>query len=201
VVVTFTGCSVNLIPEFSCENTFAETPGTEGKGGGGDSEFHYVEGEIKTFGLKGKLVYISGQGTASPEVGLELEPNSKGGWFALFGCGPKGNNPLPAIKSVVGRKPSGTNGGDKIVSPITPINAMGTETVQAYKSAVHTNPETGEVEDRGIQAPDEINGKPAHLEGMLFFESAESTGEWGSAAQVETAVTKLNSGEELEIKA
>jgi hypothetical protein len=200
VVVTFTGCAVNLIPEFSCENTFAETPETEKRGGAGDEEFHYVEGEIKTFGLKGKLVYISGQGTANPEVGLELEPNAKDGWFAIFGCGPKGKNPLPAIKSVVGRKPYGANGGDKIVSPISPVNTMGTETVQTYKSAVHTNPETGEVEDRGVQAPDEINGKPAHLESTLFFESFEQ-GAWGNSAQVETAVTKLNSGEELEIKA
>src|SRR5262249_42719886 len=143
---------------------------------------------------------ISGAGTSTPVVGLELEPSVKNGWFAIFGCGPKGANPLPAIKSVVGEKPSGANGGDKIVSPISPLNKMGTETVQVYASAAHENPETHEIEDRGVQAPDEINGKPAHLESTLFFESFEQ-GEWGISAQVETAVTKLSSGEELEIKA
>jgi hypothetical protein len=194
VNVTFTGCAVNIIPEFACENTFKEEEGEE-------DNFKYIKGEIKTFGLKGKLVYISGAGTPTPEVGLQLEPNEKNGWFAFFGCGPAHEHPLPAIKSVVGRKPQGANGGDKVVSPITPINTMGTETLQEYKSAVHTNPETGEVEDRGVQDPSEINGKPAHLESQLFFESSESTGTWGPASQVETAVTRLTNGEELEIKA
>jgi hypothetical protein len=194
VSVTFTGCFVNIIPEFVCENNFKEEEGEE-------RNFKYIKGEIKTFSLKGKLVYISGAGTPTPEVGLQLEPTQKNGWFAFFGCGPAGAHPLPAIKSVVGAKPKGPNGGDKIVSPITPLNAMGTETTQTYKSAAHENPETGEIEDRGVQDPSEINGKPANLEAQLFIESGESTGEWGKSAQIETAITRLASGEELEIKA
>jgi hypothetical protein len=195
VTVTFTGCAVNVIPSFPCENTYEEIPNEE------EEEFHYIPGEIRTFGLKGKLVYISGAGTSEPVVGLQLEPNEKNGWFAFFGCGPKGKAPLPAIKSIVGRKPMGANGGDKIVSPITPLNMMGTETTQVYKSKAHTNPETGEIEERGVQEPDEINGKPANLEAQLFFEGESGRTEWGKSAQVETAVTKLASGEELEIKA
>jgi hypothetical protein len=194
VSVTFTGCAVNIIPEFLCENTFKEEEGEE-------RNFKYIKGEIKTFGLKGKLVYISGAGTSEPVVGLQLEPNQKKGWFAFLGCGPGGEHPLPAIKTVVGQKPNGENGGDKVVSPITPLNTMGTETLQTYASKAHTNPETGEIEERGVQNPNEINGKPANLEAQLFIESGESTGEWGKSAQVETAITKLASGEELEIKA
>jgi hypothetical protein len=194
VTVTFTGCQVNIIPEWACENTFKEEEGEE-------YNFKYIKGEIVTFELKGKLVYISGAGTPEPVVGLQLEPNQKKGWFAFLGCGPAKEHPLPAIKTVVGQKPFGPNGGDKVVSPITPLNTMGTETVQTYKSAAKTNPETGEIEDRGVQEPSEINGKPAHLESDLFIESGSSAGEWGLSAQVETAVTKLSSGEELEIKA
>ena len=190
VVVTFTGCEASL-GNFKCENTFKEEEGEE-------YNFKYIKGEIRTFGLKGKLVYISGAGTPSPVVGLQLEPEQKNGWFAFFGCGPGGAHPLPAIKSVVGRKPQGANGGDKVVSPITPINTMGTETTQKYE--IKKNPETGENE-RGVQEPSEINGKPAHLETQLFFEGEPGTSEWGKAAQEETAVTRLNSGEELEIKA
>jgi hypothetical protein len=193
--VTFTGCYVNLIPEFACENTYEEFPNEL------EEEFRYRPGEIRTFALKGKLVYISGAGTAEPVVGLQLEPEQKKSWFAFFGCGTKGEAPLPAIKSVVGQKTSGPKGGDKVVSPITPINEMGTETTQVYASAAHENPETGEIEDRGVQAPDEVNGKPANLEALLFAEGEEGTSEWGKAAQVETAVTKLSSGEEIEIKA
>jgi hypothetical protein len=192
VHVTFTGCVASL-GNLACENSF----GSELIEG----ENSYTLGKIKTFGLKGRLVYISGAGTSSPVVGLQLEPSLKNSYFAFFGCGPGGNHPLPAIKSIVGMKPQGANGGDKVVSPITPINTMGTETTQVYKSAAHTNPETGEVEDRGVQEPDEINGKPAHLETQLFVESESEPGEWGKASQEETAVTKLNSGEELEIKA
>ncbi len=194
VTVTFTGCVASLA-EFACENAFAEDEGEEGN-------FHYIKGEITTFGLKGKLVYISGAGTPSPSVGLQLEPEEKKGWFAFFGCGPGGAHPLPAIKSVVGRKPHGENGGDKVVSPITPLNTMGTETTQKYEIKKVENPETHELEnEKGVQEPSEINGKPAYLESQLFIEGGSGTGEWGKSAQEETAVTKLNSGEELEIKA
>ena len=191
VVVTFTGCHSN-IPELACENEVTEPAG---------EELRLIEGEIKTRTLKGKLVYISGAGTANPSVGLELTPAEKHGWFAFFGCGPTQAHPAQAVFSAVGRKPQGANGGDAIVSPITPINTMGTETTQVYKSAAHENPETGEIEDRGVQEPSEINGKPAFLETQLFFIDETSASEWGKASQEETAVTKLTSGEELEIKA
>jgi hypothetical protein len=194
VTVTFTGCAVNVIPTFPCENTFAEQEGEEGF-------FKYKKGEIVTFELKGKLVYISGAGTSEPVVGLQLEPTAKKGWFAFLGCGPGGPQPLPAIKTVVGQKPFGPNSGDKVVSPISPLNTMGTETTQVYASKVHVNPETGETEERGVQNPNAINGKPAQLEADLFIESGSSAGEWGLSAQIETAITRLTSGEELEIKA
>ena len=79
---------------------------------------------------------------------------------------------------------------------------MGTETTQVYRAKEHTNPETGESKnEKGVQEPNEINGKPAFLETQLFIDFGESTSEWGQSAQEETAVTKLISGEELEIKA
>jgi hypothetical protein len=194
VTVTFTGCEIGFL-EFPCENTYAEDEAES-------YEFHYIAGEIKTFALKGKLVYISGEGTGSPVVGLQLEPEQKKGWFAFFGCGTAGSHPLPAIKSIVGRNPHGANGGDKVVSPITPVNTMATETTQKYEVKKVENPETGELEnERGVQEPSEINGKPAYLETQLFAEGESGTSEWGKASQEETAVTKLNSGEELEIKA
>jgi hypothetical protein len=194
VQVTFTGCVASL-GNFACENTFKEEEG-------GEDNFKYIKGEIKTFGLKGKLVYISGQGTSEPKVGLELEPSEPKQWFAFFGCGPGGEHPLPAIKSIVGEKTPGPSGGDKVVSPITPINTMGTETVQKYEIKKVENTETHELSnERGVQEPSEIGGKPAFLETELFIESAEGKGSWGKAAQEETANTKLDSGEELEIKA
>jgi hypothetical protein len=189
VRVTFTGCT-SLTGSLACENAY-EVPEEL------DSA-HFVEGKIETKGLKGKLVYISGAGTATPSVGLELTPEEKGGWFAFFGCGSKGSHPEPIIDSIVGEKPKGANGGDAIVSPITPLDTMGTETTQVYEA--RTNPETGEKE-RGVQEPNEINGKPAHLETQLFVATEPGASEWGKASQEEIAKTKLNSGEELEIKA
>ncbi len=195
VLVTFKGCESNLL-ELACENQF-ESEGTV-------ESFKYIPGEIRTRGLKGKLVYISGAGTASPVVGLQLEPTEKNGWFAFFGCGSgsKGEVPTPVIFSAVGRKPQGANGGNKVVSPITPLNTMGTETTQKYEIKKVENPETHELEnERGVQEPSEINGKPAFLETQLWAVSEPQASEWGKAAQEEVAVTKLASGEELEIKA
>jgi hypothetical protein len=192
--VKFTGCTT-LNGILACENQWTEPEETI-------ESLRFVEGEIVTKGLKGKLVYLSGAGTASPVVGLQLEPAEKNGWFAFFGCGNKGEHPAPVIDSIVGRKPQGANGGDKILSPITPLNAMGTETTQVYSVKKVENPETHELEvERGVQEPDELNGKPAHLETQLFIASEPGASEWGKASQEEVAVTKLNSGEELEIKA
>ncbi len=186
VEVKFTGCQANLL-ELTCENNFEQE----------ENEFKYIEGEILTRSLKGKLVYVSGEGTSEPVVGLQLEPTEKKNLFAFFGCGSKGT---PILFSNVGRKPTGANGGDKIVSPITPTNEMGTETTQVYRAKRVTNPETGEEEiERGIQEPNEIGGKPAFLETQILDGFGEIT--WSPSSQEETAVTKLVSGEELEIKA
>jgi hypothetical protein len=101
----------------------------------------------------------------------------------------------------VGRKPAGENGGDSIISPISPVNKMGTETVQEYREMTKENPETHEIEvEKGIQDPASFeNGKPDYLESQIFNGYGE--GGWERSGQQETAVTKLNSGEELEIKA
>jgi hypothetical protein len=188
VEVRFKGCQANLL-EFTCENFFEEQGGI----------YRYTQGEIFTRSLKGKLVYISGAGTASPVVGLQLEPAEKNNLFAFFGCGTKGAA-TPILFSQVGRKPTGPNGGDKIVSPITPLNQMGTETTQVYAAKRVENPETHELEIvKGVQEPNEINGKPAFLETQILDGFGEIT--WSSSSQEETAVTKLVSGEELEIKA
>jgi hypothetical protein len=194
VRVTFTGCVASL-GNFVCENEFKSSE-VEGK-----THFEYTEGEIKTRGLKGKLGYISGKGTANPVVGLALEPEEKHGLFAFFGCGSSAPA-TPVIFSNVGVKPfSKINGGDSVISPISPINTMGKQTTQVYAIKKVENPETKELEnERGIQAPSAFeNGKPDFLEAQ--FEIGSSQGEYRPAAQEETAVTELTSGEELEIKA
>ena len=185
VRVEFGGC-VSNIGGFTCENEFVEN-------------HTYVQGVIFTRKLKGKLGYISGKGTATPVVGLELEPEAKKTPFAVFGCGEAGFPPV--LFNQVGRKPAGENGGDSIISPISPVNKMGTETVQEYREMTKENPETHEIEvEKGIQDPASFeNGKPDYLESQIFNGYGE--GGWERSGQQETAVTKLNSGEELEIKA
>ena len=172
VRVRFEGCYSN-IGNFTCENEFEENT-------------TYTQGVIFTRFLKGKLGYISGKGTASPVVGLSLEPEQKKKPFAIFGCGEGGFPPI--LFSEVGANPKGANGGDSIISPISPLNTMGTETVQEY------------LQEGGIQQPSSFeNGKPDYLESKVFNGYGE--GGWEKSGQSETAVTKLNSGEELEIKA
>jgi hypothetical protein len=173
VQVVFNGCYTPTIGNFTCENEF-------------ENNHTYVQGVIFTRRLKGKLGYVSGKGTNSPVVGLSLEPEQKNAPFAIFGCGEPGYPPV--IFTQVGRKPRGANGRDSIISPISPVNAMGTETVQEY------------TQESGVQAPASFeNGKPDFLESQVFNGYGE--GGWEQSGQQETAVTKLNSGEELEIKA
>ena len=198
VEVTFTGCTAPAL-NFSCENQFINESTEEHP-----NTFKYITGEIKTRRLKGKLGYIAGKGTATPAVGLSLEPEEKKGLFAFFGCGSHeaGNpNPVPLIFSQVGQKPSGKNGGDSVISPISPVNKMGTETVQEYKEKRVENPETKELEVvKGVQEPTSFEGgKPDFLETQLIL--GEASIEWLQSGQEETAITKLTSGEELEIKA
>jgi hypothetical protein len=197
VIVRFIGCKANLL-SLACEDEIRAFE-REGK-----IEWEYLEGEITTHTLKGKLGYISGKGTANPAVGLELEPEQKHGLFAFFGCG-SSEPATPVIFSNVGENTTiKDNGGDSIISPITPINKMGTETTQVYAGKTVENPETKEIEKvRGVQEPSAFeNGKPDFLETQLLSVGGPpSESEWGKAAQEETAVTKLTSGEELEIKA
>jgi hypothetical protein len=191
VEVKFTGCQANLL-ELKCENEFKFNEET--------GKYEYVEGEIFTRELKGKLGYISGKGTATPVVGLELEPEKKEGLFAFFGCGSKEGG-APILFSNVGEKPGKEKGGDAIISPISPINQMGKETIQTYKEKTKENTETHEIEkEKGIQEPSAFeNEKPAYLETQILDGFGEIT--WAKSGQEETAVTKLVSEEELEIKA
>jgi hypothetical protein len=188
VRVVFKGCVSNF-DGLTCENQFESE----------DSKYVYTEGQIVTRLLRGKLGYISGKGTASPVVGLALEPEEKKGAFAFFGCGSPGG--APVIFSTVGETPTGKNGGDTIISPISPVNKMATETVQVYSDKTKENPETHEIEiEHSIQEPTSFeNGKPDYLETNIYSGFA-SLG-WRQSSQVETAVTKLDSGEEIEIKA
>jgi hypothetical protein len=72
---------------------------------------------------------------------------------------------------------------------------MGTETTQVYQEKTVEGEKV-----RGVQEPSAFeNGKPAFLETQLLLGSTET--EWANASQEETAVTKLTSGEEIEIKA
>jgi hypothetical protein len=188
VYVVFTGCTNNLGEQ--CENATVRNEQT--------GLVEYITGEIRTRPLKGKLGYIAGKGTASPVVGLSLEPEREHGLFAFFGC--TFNGP-PEIWSLVGANPKGKNGRDSIISPISPVNQMALETTQRYAEKKVENPETHELEAvKGEQEPAAFeNGKPDYLETYLVSPGGELA--WEHSAQEETAVTKLRTEEELEIKA
>jgi hypothetical protein len=92
-------------------------------------------------------------------------------------------------------------GGDSIISPITPVNQMGTVLTQTYSEKQIENPETHALEnEKGHQEPEKFEGK-----GKDVLESEASTAfgtlGWSQAGQTETLQTTLNSGEELEVKA
>jgi hypothetical protein len=190
VVVRFKGCALNGSAELPCENAFKS-----------EAPLEYIDGEIFTHSLKGKLGYISGKGTAAPVVGLSLEPErkkeNKDEPFAFFGC----LSPPILWNEVGANLKVHSNGGDSIISPISPVNTMGTETTQVYRDKTKENSETHEIEnEKGIQEPTSFeDGKPDYLE----TRTEDGYGElaWTQSSQIETAVTKLNSGEELEIKA
>jgi hypothetical protein len=191
VKVTFKGCELGLL-NFACQNEFesAEEP----------FRYVYTEGEIFTRGLKGKLGYISGKETSEPKVGLELEPEEKAGLFAEFQCGAKerGFEGGPLIVRVGAKEKKGS--GNSIISPISPVNTMGTTLTQNYEEKTVTN-ESGEVErEKGIQEPQNFEGGK---QDALESEASDGFGSlgWAHAGQVETLETKLNSGEEMEIKA
>ncbi len=190
VEVTFKGCELTFL-DFACENTFEESEEPP--------KFEYFEGEISTRLLKGKLGYISGAGTSEPKVGLELEPEEKKGLFAEFVCGVKHSREGgPLIVRVGGKEAKG--GGDSIISPVTPIDTMATTLTQTYEEKTVTN-ESGEVErERGHQNPESFEGKKKDI---LESEAGDGSGTlgWADDAQVDTLETRLDSGEQLEIRA
>ncbi len=189
VSVTFEGCRLPLL-SFTCESFFRnEFP----------NKYVYNEGEIVTRGLKGTLGYISGKGTATPSVGLSLIPEEKKGLFAEFVCGTE-NSGVGVLIVRVGAKEN-KGGGDSIISPITPVNQMGTALTQTYSAKKIENPETHELEnEKGHSEPENFEGK-----GKDVLESETSDGfatlGWTQSAQIENLETRLNSGEELEVKA
>ena len=188
VEVTFKGCK---LPElrFGCESFFSQNE---------EGVYLYNEGEIVTRGLKGTLGYISGQGEATPDVGLSLTPEEKKGFFAQFVCGSEGSG-VGVIVVRVGTKEK-KGGGDSIISPIAPVNQMGTVLTQTYsEKQIEVGP--GEFENEaGHQEPENFENKKKDV-----LESEASSGfgtlGWTQAGQVETLNTSLNSGEELEVKA
>ncbi len=189
VEVTFKGCELGLL-DFTCESDFTENE--EGK-------YVYDEGEISTRELKGKLGYISGKETGEPNVGLELQPSEKGGLFAEFLCGQHGSGYGLLVIRVGGKERKG--GGDSIISPIKPVNQMGTKLEQVYSEQEVENPETHEIEkQQGHQNPESFE---TGRRDVLESEASDGYGTlgWSQAGQVETLETTLNSGEELEIKA
>lgn len=189
VSVTFKGCRLPLL-SFTCESFFRnEFP----------NKYVYNEGEIVTRGLKGTLGYISGAGGPTPSVGLSLTAEEKKGLFAEFVCGTE-NSGVGVLIVRVGAKEN-KGGGDSIISPIGPINEMGTTLTQTYSVKKIENPETGELEnEKGHQEPESFENKKRDV-----LESETSDGfatlGWTQSGQIENLETKLNSGEELEIKA
>jgi hypothetical protein len=167
VSVTFTGCLI--FGSAPCNNT--ANPG-----------------EIKTSILKGELGYIN---KAAHEVGIVLEPETKKGLFAKFECG---ENFITTEVGQVGKKqgppayaPKG--GGDKIISPITPVNVMTTSLTQVY---------TVNEGDENIPSKFE-GGKLSILEAVAVnTEKPADRGLWSPAGE---AITNVNTTEEaVEIK-
>ncbi len=181
VEVTFQGCRANLLGLVCTGGETEEEQNEEG----------YLKekpGEIKTRELKGKLGYIEGKGTADPVVGISLTPESKKGLFAQFICG-------GVLVVRVGAKAK-KGGGDSIISPITPVNQMGSTAVQTYTQQQECEEE--ECHGTGVQIPANFEGgKPDVLETEISDNFGEI--EWTQSAQTLTTTNTLE--EEVEIKA
>jgi hypothetical protein len=182
VVVTFQGCHANLAGLICTGGEFLEEQTHEG----------FIEekpGEIQTRILKGKLGYIEGKGTATPVVGLELTPEMKRGLFAQFICG-------GTLVVRVGAKHGKGNGGDSIISPIGPVNQMGTTATQVYTQGQECEEEV--CHGNGIQIPSHFEGGK---QDVLETEISDNFGEieWAKSAQTLTTVNTLE--EEIEIRA
>jgi hypothetical protein len=150
------------------------------------------EGEVQVNPLKGKLGSINK--SAKPrEVGLLLEPAKAKGPFAKFACG-------TLFGAVVGMGnetegcayPLKACGGDGVISPIVPVNAMTSEFTQTFA----LNEATAE------NVPNKFEGASALkvLESYLFnLEKPEESTLWSKAGEAVTTVT--HQAEPTEIKA
>lgn len=176
VEVVFKGCITNF-GNLPCENSLGPPLGEE------------PPEQIRTRVLKGKLAYISkGTETEEPQVGLALEPTEAKNLFAEFIC-------AGVLIARVGQKgydgtgivPKG-EGGDSIISPVTPVDTMSVALTQTYK------------QKEGIQEPTAFEGgKPDFLE----TEISDGFGEiaFSESGQELTTINTMNSGQKLEIKA
>jgi hypothetical protein len=154
VVIKAGGCG---LPNFQTCNT----PGS-------------AEGQIVTKQLMGPLGFISGKGTKSPVVGLELTAESAGGAFLEVECG-------PAAKMVV--KQGAKKGGNCAIAPITPVNVPSTTAELTYFGSTGTQ-------------------VPQHFEGSTKICNLESAVNGGPAERTILAFgSTLTSEEALEIKA
>lgn len=142
---------------------------------------------IVTNPLQATFGYIN---KAKKEVGVDVTPQKKHGEFAKFICG-------GSVETVVGAASSkekafypGKGGGDGIISPIGPVDQMGSTETQVY----WIDPETNE------NIPGKFEGKP--LQELEDYIGSGSGGHSPWAAGGETLVNKAYiQGEEAEIKA
>ncbi len=173
-------------------------------------------GEIQVNQLKGRLGYIN---KANHEVGVLLEPAAAGGSFAsvevLNGDGlitvGVGNATEGSFYEAKGT-PGTPNGGDGIISPITPVNTMTRTFTQEYRVKVTTEecaekpewePNCGDPEYYGKNeeytqsenTPNHFEGGPLKtLEGWLEFPAEKVSGMWNSAGEEITNVNTVSSG-------
>ncbi len=97
-------------------------------------------GEIQVNPLKGRLGYIAGKGTATPTVGVLLEPATAGGEFAKFGVLEGWDEVHVGVGNATtgafyegAKTPGVPNGHDGIISPIVPVDQMTHTFTQKYK--------------------------------------------------------------------
>ncbi len=152
-----------------------------------------TEGEIAVNPLKGELGYIN---KAEHKVGVLLTPQKAKGDFAEFNCEGLGISLVVGVgnkKEGAWYSPESHGGYDGIISPITPVNQMGTETEQVYTVTSPEDPEN---------IPSKFEGK--HIDVLESFgynnEDPESASlMWGPAGE---EITNVNTAaEEREIKA
>jgi hypothetical protein len=168
VNVTFTGCIA--LGSFPCSNTATSE-------------------EIKTTTLKGALGYLN---KSKHEVGVSLEPETKGGLFAKFSCtiGLSFEVGVPQGKKQGKAYYGAKGGGDSVISPITPVNEMSSSFTQVYS-----------INEKYENTPDKFEGKKLDVLETAGFptELPKERGLWGAAGE---EITNVNTPEEaVEIKA